>query len=319
MKIRSIKQGFTLIELLVVIAIIAILAAILFPVFAQARAKARQTTCLSNLKQIGLATGMYVQDYDENFYPHRNNTGAESNPLIADGGGSNITGSARTKTFWISLLQPYVKNYELFKCPSNSSPWVKYGTTQCGGSLSNGQAGCGGVGYGGQNSYGHNDSWLSPANAYDPATGKNNAVASVALAAVTRPAGTLLVTDSTYYGSGPDVWNMSGKLVNASAGGAQVNGNGTNDDAAYVTGLGGQYPYYWMNIGNAAWSYTNYQLDGGPNAPASYTPTALTQVGERHNKQVDVQFVDGHVKAIPYEKVIGDMCLWTTDGRSWCN
>src|SRR5579862_3837732 len=64
---RSRSHGFTLIELLVVIAIIAILAAILFPVFAQAREKARATTCLSNLKQIGTATLMYIQDYDECF------------------------------------------------------------------------------------------------------------------------------------------------------------------------------------------------------------------------------------------------------------
>src|SRR5262249_4483117 len=64
------NRGFTLIELLVVIAIIAILAAILFPVFAQAREKARQATCLSNCKQIGLASNMYVQDYDETFPGH---------------------------------------------------------------------------------------------------------------------------------------------------------------------------------------------------------------------------------------------------------
>src|SRR6266581_8496416 len=63
------RRGFTLIELLVVIAIIAILAAILFPVFAQARESARQTTCLSNLKQIALAGMMYAQDYDETFVP----------------------------------------------------------------------------------------------------------------------------------------------------------------------------------------------------------------------------------------------------------
>jgi prepilin-type N-terminal cleavage/methylation domain-containing protein len=62
------KNGFTLIELLVVIAIIAILAAILFPVFAQAREKARATACMSNIKQLGLATVQYVQDYDELMY-----------------------------------------------------------------------------------------------------------------------------------------------------------------------------------------------------------------------------------------------------------
>ena len=63
------RKGFTLIELLVVIAIIAILAAILFPVFAKAREKARTSSCASNLKQLGLAAMMYVQDYDEKFFP----------------------------------------------------------------------------------------------------------------------------------------------------------------------------------------------------------------------------------------------------------
>src|SRR6187431_2992756 len=66
---RNIQRGFTLIKLLVVIAIIAILAAILFPVFAQAREKARQTTCTSNMKNLGLAIMMYVQDYDETYPP----------------------------------------------------------------------------------------------------------------------------------------------------------------------------------------------------------------------------------------------------------
>lgn len=85
------RRGFTLIELLVVIAIIAILASILFPVFAQAREAARKTTCTSNLKQVGIALGLYTQDYDETF------------PWAASnlGGGTAVT--------WYDLAEPYVK------------------------------------------------------------------------------------------------------------------------------------------------------------------------------------------------------------------
>jgi prepilin-type N-terminal cleavage/methylation domain-containing protein/prepilin-type processing-associated H-X9-DG protein len=93
------RRGFTLIELLVVIAIIAILAAILFPVFAQAREKARQTTCLSNLKQIGTASMMYAQDYEERL------PGTE----LGEGDG---------EYFWIEMLAPYTKSRDLFNCPS---------------------------------------------------------------------------------------------------------------------------------------------------------------------------------------------------------
>ncbi len=107
MKVR--KAGFTLIELLVVIAIIAILAAILFPVFAQAREKARATSCLSNLKQIGLATQMYLQDYD-GVYP--------TNVLPGPGYWLDPIDDPTMQPNWWSELQPYVKNQAIFVCPS---------------------------------------------------------------------------------------------------------------------------------------------------------------------------------------------------------
>ncbi len=104
------QAGFTLIELLVVIAIIAILAAILFPVFARAREKARQTSCLSNVKQLVLSINMYTQDYDECLPMSRH----RSNPTYSWAG-------------WNTLVEPYVKNTQVFICPSSDSASVSYG------------------------------------------------------------------------------------------------------------------------------------------------------------------------------------------------
>jgi len=101
------RSGFTLIELLVVIAIIAILAAILFPVFAQAREQARMSTCLSNFKQMGLGVMMYVQDWDETYPTSR---------LYHLPGGSDCGQKIVT---WKSETAPYVKNIGVYKCPSN--------------------------------------------------------------------------------------------------------------------------------------------------------------------------------------------------------
>lgn len=111
---RASRRGFTLIELLVVIAIIAILAAILFPVFAQARAKARQASNLSNLKQIGLAVLMYVQDYDETMVPYLV-------PRVGGGTvwwhGVTLPTSPLTYRCEEGLIQPYMKNVQIQDCP----------------------------------------------------------------------------------------------------------------------------------------------------------------------------------------------------------
>ena len=101
------RQGFTLIELLVVIAIIAILAAILFPVFARARENARRSSCQSNLKQIGLGILQYTQDYDER-YP--------SSEMDY-----NNPGTGLVQATWDTVIQPYVKSSQLLVCPSDSA------------------------------------------------------------------------------------------------------------------------------------------------------------------------------------------------------
>ena len=113
-------KGFTLIELLVVIAIIAILAAILFPVFAKAREKARQTTCLSNMKQIGMACMMYASDWDETM-PIRYYAGTGGGPMV-NVGASPCNNRAQVSAYRTpSLIMPYARNAGLFACPSWST------------------------------------------------------------------------------------------------------------------------------------------------------------------------------------------------------
>ena len=153
---RTFAAGFTLIELLVVIAIIAILAAILFPVFAQARAKARQTVCLSNMRQMGLGVLMYAQDYDETL------------PLAA---------SATAKGFqnWHDFVDPYVKTKQIWVCPDSNLPNKNiYGDLVC--------------------QYGWNSRYLNiGVDSADIYTLNNAPV--VTLAAVLQPAHTLMLCD----------------------------------------------------------------------------------------------------------------------------
>jgi len=132
------RSGFTLIELLVVIAIIAILASILFPVFAQAREKARQTACISNNKQLSTATLMYSQDYDELYpmafgyynglgwlYPYIGDVPYNSNCTNGVCGPSWTTGMS---SYWANAVQPYSKNYNILLCPSAAPLSAGYAT-----------------------------------------------------------------------------------------------------------------------------------------------------------------------------------------------
>lgn len=113
-------HAFTLIELLVVIAIISILAAILFPVFARARESARRTSCMSNLKQIGLGVMQYVQDYDERYPLYRSNSAANATPSHPYG--------------FADAIQPYLKSTQIFQCPSepNAAPLGENGSAFAG-------------------------------------------------------------------------------------------------------------------------------------------------------------------------------------------
>lgn len=165
------KKGFTLIELLIVIAIISILAAILFPVFARARENARRTRCASNLKQLGLAMMQYSQDYDEKMLP----TALYYSLIRPDG-------TPGSTALWPHILAPYVKNLNVFECPSST---LKY-------------AGSGG----GWLPYGYN--YRSPGDGScttncGVSMGGNAGDGSAAVAAIEDPSGTIAVSDAGYY------------------------------------------------------------------------------------------------------------------------
>jgi len=117
------RRGFTLIELLVVIAIIAILAAILFPVFAKAREKARQASCQSNLKQLALSAIMYRTDYDERNLQYYRGPG-NPNPVDDWVNGQPVPSSVNRYSWGVQIM-PYIKNVQVFVCPSQPAPMTR--------------------------------------------------------------------------------------------------------------------------------------------------------------------------------------------------
>jgi prepilin-type N-terminal cleavage/methylation domain-containing protein len=171
---HSQRKAFTLIELLVVIAIIAILASILFPVFARARENARRASCMSNMKQIALGIMQYTQDYDEHLPksavcgPITLETGFESKNNKCDSGG----GPGNWYHLWMHMIYPYVKSNQVFNCPSNE-PLVQNYTGE----------------YIAIISYGYNTTLGGNLN----------------LAAIPQVSQTPMISESTYYLTDPDM------------------------------------------------------------------------------------------------------------------
>lgn len=171
------QHAFTLIELLVVIAIIAILAAILFPVFSQARESARKTQCISNMRQIGLAVNMYISDYDEKFFIQPWPGGCPTNET-----GYFQHDPNQPRQHWATLLFPYIKNAGIFDCPSYEGEWyyASYALWECG--------------------RGSNSPWIVPKVEYglNQIIINRQSLTPVSLAQIEQPASVALVMDNNY-------------------------------------------------------------------------------------------------------------------------
>jgi len=318
------RQAFTLIELLVVIAIIAILAAILFPVFAQAREKARQATCVSNLKQIANAWLMYTQDYDETGSP----MWVKSNLRTGCGGaGDLINPNFRAPysgtpwgQYWPDLIYPYVKagraaNYDaagnpiskgnraVFTCPSGDSRLTVPGGTSGWGSLT----------YGINQSYVNYDpinpesAWNAPGGGPDFLCGQDPGCQSwgwgcskgATIAKLTNPADTIMFMEGLF-GAGPGWFggccsldNYPGTRETVMAGMAAA----YPAEGGFPAGYHPNRPLKRQRLDGVGsfWDYTSGTLnDDGTVMPV---PLSNDRVLYVHNGVANFVFADGHVKA----------------------
>jgi len=258
------KLGFTLIELLVVIAIIAILAAILFPVFAKVREKARQSTCLSNEKQLGLALMQYMQDSDEMMVPYR-----------TDGW---FTGSSVN---WAVLLRPYSKmqiygGSSIVHCPDLEADFYhQYGTSPTNG---------GDVWSSNFVNYGMNLDYLNPnkdCNNFAPHTGGIIWWGPpTALSAIEAPAATVFVADSK-----PEVILSNGAYYPSD----WMDAPGTN------SGIGASNSHACAGDG---WGVGDIGEIGGLGGAHGVADTQTNMFDPRHSDGANVVFCDGHVKRL---------------------
>jgi prepilin-type N-terminal cleavage/methylation domain-containing protein/prepilin-type processing-associated H-X9-DG protein len=257
------NKAFTLIELLVVIAIIAILASILFPVFARARENARRTSCQSNMKQLGLGFMQYAQDYDERFPTGGVNTAGYPNEYKWGGG-------------WGTRVYPYVKSTGVYQCPSDSS--VPYGVTHVYNSVT----------YPSYNvSYAYNSAIPNPDNGAGASLAKFGAVAkTVMLCEVTQSSGQITTADGLENSIvSPGTNGLPGVIS-----GTDYNGGGSPGRGWYATGfMGGRSG----TLVSTADTRTQTVADAG---------NYLTSKG-RHLEGSNFLMADGHVKWFLGEKV----------------
>ena len=251
------RHGFTLIELLVVIAIIAILAAILFPVFAKAREKARQASCGSNLKQLTLAVLQYVQDYDERF------------PYATPGcvATNSVTGAGQAGSPWWASTGPYVKNAGILVCPSAETEWINNGGGCGGGHCAQRVSGQTGLNY-----------------AYSIAIGSNNGPGNNAgccgarggkLAALKGPAESFVLADGGRANIGGGLWAGGAACAGSFSDGicaGIVMANHLSGCAHGVCGFGGTFAQRLQQLGTTS------------------------DACARHNGGANIAFADGHVK-----------------------
>jgi prepilin-type N-terminal cleavage/methylation domain-containing protein len=277
LKTKTMKRAFTLIELLVVIAIIAILAAILFPVFAQAKLAAKKIAGLSQVKQIGTAVHIYLSDYDDVLMPYRH--GSSSGPTIntnymkwqAAGDPRAATwdtqGATTKKTIFFSdMLQPYIKNDQIWNAPGHSNAWSVF--------QDKGTWDVNFHSYGGQNSYAANQ-YLLLSNQGAPA------------GAIAEVSDTLLFVDATYYNALP---------AQPLAGFCQL----TTPQILPVT----TYSHYWKHLGN---NMHNFNSPGNPNPDDPSNAQVLKNIDNRYSGVLNVVRADSSGKAMNAKALVYDL------------
>jgi len=267
------KKAFTLIELLVVIAIIAILAAILFPVFAQAKLAAKKAAGMAQMKQIGTGLQIYLGDNDDALPGYRWSVASGAiNPYylgLAAGDPKKAKfdsdgASTIRAMFFNQMLDPYIKNNDMFKVQGNSDAWVNY--------QDKGTWDAGFFGYGGQNSIAANNYLL-----------KSNA--SMSSTAVENVSNTLLFIDATYYNTLP---------AQPTSGACKLNGFAPT----------GSYPHYWKHLGN---NKLNFSALGNSDPNDVSNATVLKNIDARYSGQLNVVRVDTSAKSLNAKAVIYDL------------